>query len=91
MGLGFGRFETGFYVAMPATGKLVLMHRQAVHDWDRVTKKIEKRFCDKCGNNTLIRTSYMVDAQGQTHLFLMSNFQYSLSGTKVAVRPLLLG
>jgi RNA-binding protein NOB1 len=47
-----------------------------------ITRQLERRFCDKCGGATLLRTSYMVDAQGQTHLFLKRDFQYNLRGTK---------
>lgn len=45
------------------------------------TRQMERRFCDRCGNNTLIRTSFIVDQQGQVHLFLKRNFQYNLRGT----------
>lgn len=45
------------------------------------SKQMDRQFCDKCGGATLLRTSYMVDAQGQTHLFLKHDFQYKLRGT----------
>lgn len=41
------------------------------------TKQMDRKFCPKCGNPTLIRTSYSVDAQGHVHLYLKKNFQYS--------------
>lgn len=46
------------------------------------TKQMERRFCDHCGNPTLLRTSYKIDESGQTHLFLASHFQYKLRGSK---------
>ena len=51
------------------------------------TRQMERRFCDRCGNPTLIRTSYQVDEQGVTHLFLKRNFQYNNRGT-IAPLPL---
>lgn len=46
------------------------------------TRNMEARFCPKCGGPTLIRTSYMIDETGACHLFLRSDFQYNLRGTK---------
>lgn len=46
------------------------------------TRQMERRFCDRCGNPTLLRTSYMVDANGNTHLFLKADFQYKVRGSK---------
>lgn len=46
------------------------------------TRDMEARFCPKCGGPTLIRTSYMIDESGSCHLFLRSDFQYNLRGTK---------
>jgi RNA-binding protein NOB1 len=43
---------------------------------------MESRFCPKCGGPTLIRTSYMIDESGACHMFLRSDFQYNLRGTK---------
>lgn len=46
------------------------------------TRDMEARFCPKCGGPTLIRTSYMIDEMGACHMFLRSDFQYNLRGTK---------
>lgn len=46
------------------------------------TRNMESRFCPKCGGPTLIRTSYMIDESGACHMFLRSDFQYNLRGTK---------
>lgn len=46
------------------------------------TRDMEARFCPKCGGPTLIRTSYMIDESGNCHMFLRSDFQYNLRGTK---------
>lgn len=46
------------------------------------TRNMEARFCPKCGGPTLIRTSFMIDETGACHLFLRSDFQYNLRGTK---------
>lgn len=51
----------------------------------RTTKNMERRFCEHCGNSTLNRTSYTVDAQGQLHLFLKKNFQHNNQGTIAAL------
>ena len=48
-------------------------------------RNMEARFCAKCGGPTLIRTSYMIDDQGACHLFLRSDFQYNLRGTKYSL------
>lgn len=49
------------------------------------TRNMEARFCPKCGGPTLIRTSFMIDEQGACHLFLRSDFQYNLRGTKYSL------
>lgn len=49
------------------------------------TKQMDRRFCDRCGNNTLLRASYKVDSQGQTHIFLKKDFQHNLRGTNAAL------
>lgn len=49
------------------------------------TRDMEARFCPKCGGPTLIRTSFLIDEQGSCHLFLRSDFQYNLRGTKYAI------
>ena len=46
------------------------------------TRDMEARFCPKCGGPTLIRTSYMIDETGACHMFLRSDFQYNLRGSK---------
>lgn len=46
------------------------------------TRNMEARFCPKCGGPTLIRTSYMIDETGACHMFLRSDFQYNLRGSK---------
>lgn len=46
------------------------------------TTDMARRFCDRCGGPTLLRTSYELDAQGQAHFFLARNFQYKLRGTR---------
>lgn len=51
------------------------------------THQIDRRFCDRCGNPTLIRTSYMIDAQGMRHLFLKKNFQFNNRGTIAPIPP----
>ena len=48
-----------------------------------ITKNTDKKFCEKCGGHTLIRTSCAVDADtGELRLFLKRNFQYNVRGTK---------
>ena len=44
------------------------------------TKIMDRKFCPKCGGATLLRTSYIIDEQGEMHLFLKSNFQYNVRG-----------
>lgn len=51
------------------------------HGCFATTRKMDSRFCEKCGGPTLIRTSYMIDEEGACHLFLRSDFQYNLRGT----------
>eukprot|EP00842_Homolaphlyctis_polyrhiza_P000031 jgi/Hompol1/1028/HPOL_004430-RA len=55
------------------------------HACFKVTKDMEKRFCPSCGNNTLMRTSYSIDANGQARYFLKRNFQYNLRGTTFSI------
>lgn len=50
-----------------------------------VTKDMEKKFCPKCGNATLLRTSIGVDSSGQVILYLKKNFQYNTRGTVYSV------
>ena len=46
------------------------------------TADMARKFCDKCGGPTLMRTSYALDTQGKPHFFLARNFKYNLRGTK---------
>lgn len=49
------------------------------------TQQMERRFCDRCGGPTLIRTSYRITSDGQVHLFLKKNFQYNNRGTMAPI------
>lgn len=51
------------------------------------TRQMERRFCDRCGGPTLIRTSYRVTDDGRVQLFLKKSFQYNNRGT-MAPMPL---
>ncbi|KAJ3151664.1 Nin1 binding protein [Irineochytrium annulatum] len=44
-----------------------------------------KKFCPRCGNNTLLRTSITVDAEGNVTCYLKKNFQYRNRGTVFAI------
>ncbi|KAI9103084.1 Nin one binding Zn-ribbon like-domain-containing protein [Phlyctochytrium arcticum] len=55
------------------------------HACYKVTKDMDKKFCPSCGNNTLIRTSVGVDAEGNTTYFLKKNFQYITRGSKFPI------
>lgn len=45
-----------------------------------------KRFCDKCGNATLLRASAGLDAAtGQLTVYLKKNFSYNLRGTVYSI------
>ncbi|KAJ1500678.1 Nin1 binding protein [Coelomomyces lativittatus] len=64
---------------------------QAIKNWllrchacFTTTMNMEKQFCPKCGNATLLRTSYSIE-QGQLQLHLKKNFHYRLRGTKYKV------
>ena len=46
------------------------------------TADMSRKFCDKCGGPTLMRTSYALDTEGRPHFFLARNFKYNLRGTK---------
>ena len=50
-----------------------------------ITQKMETRFCPKCGGPTLNRVSFLLDEAGKIHLFLRSDYQYNLRGTKYSV------
>lgn len=49
------------------------------------TADMSRRFCDRCGGPTLMRTSYALDASGKPHFFLQKNFRYNLRGTRYTV------
>ncbi|KAJ3278273.1 Nin1 binding protein [Borealophlyctis nickersoniae] len=55
------------------------------HACFKVTKDMEKKFCPHCGNNTLMRTSVGVDADGNVIYYLKKNFQYNNRGTKYSI------
>ncbi|KAI8582184.1 hypothetical protein K450DRAFT_229441 [Umbelopsis ramanniana AG] len=47
-----------------------------------VTSDMDKKFCPKCGNSSLMRTSCSTDQYGNVTYWLKKNFQYNLRGTK---------
>ncbi|CAI2169687.1 2627_t:CDS:2 [Funneliformis geosporum] len=55
------------------------------HACYKVTTNMEKQFCPKCGNATLIRTSTSTDANGNVTYYLKKNFQYNLRGSKYSI------
>ncbi|KAJ3334161.1 Nin1 binding protein [Blyttiomyces sp. JEL0837] len=55
------------------------------HACYKTTSILDKKFCDSCGNNTLIRTSVSVDANGKMKIHLKKNFQYNNRGTKYSI------
>ncbi|KAL2915440.1 20S-pre-rRNA D-site endonuclease nob1 [Polyrhizophydium stewartii] len=55
------------------------------HACYKSTNDMTKRFCPSCGNNTLLRTSVGIDANGQITYFLKKNFQYNLRGTRYSI------
>ncbi|KAI3636688.1 hypothetical protein MIR68_005377 [Amoeboaphelidium protococcarum] len=56
------------------------------HGCFHVTKDMDKKFCPKCGGNTLIRTSMSVDTQtGEVVYHLKRNFQYRVRGTVYSI------
>ena len=51
-----------------------------------ITKDMSKRFCPKCGNATLIRTSSSINPEtGVVTYYLKKNFQYNNRGTKYSL------
>ncbi|KAI9295148.1 hypothetical protein K502DRAFT_365267 [Neoconidiobolus thromboides FSU 785] len=52
------------------------------HACYHVTTNMEKRFCPKCGGNTLTRVTSSVDKDGNVRYYLKKNYQYNLRGTK---------
>ncbi|RUS17018.1 Nin one binding Zn-ribbon like-domain-containing protein [Endogone sp. FLAS-F59071] len=55
------------------------------HACFKVTTDMEKKFCPRCGNTTLMRTSCSTDEDGNVTYYLKKNFQYNLRGTKFAI------
>ncbi|GBC05927.1 hypothetical protein RclHR1_06500009 [Rhizophagus clarus] len=55
------------------------------HACYKITTNMEKKFCPKCGNAALIRTSTSTDANGNVTYYLKKNFQYNLRGTKYSI------
>ncbi|KAI9146049.1 Nin one binding Zn-ribbon like-domain-containing protein [Paraphysoderma sedebokerense] len=52
------------------------------HACFKTTHDLSKKFCPFCGGgNTLMRTSYSIDANGQVVLYLKRNMQYRVRGT----------
>lgn len=49
----------------------------------RITTKMNKQFCPRCGGATLMKTSATINENGEIRCFLKNNFQYKLKGTKV--------
>ena len=49
----------------------------------KITKDMNKEFCPSCGHNTLLRTTYAIDENGNMKIFLKKDFQYNNRGTKV--------
>ncbi len=50
-----------------------------------ITQKMDTRFCPKCGGPTLNRVSFLLDESGKIHLFLRSDYQYNLRGSKYSI------
>ena len=48
-----------------------------------ITKDMSKVFCQACGHNSLLRTSYSIDSDGKMKIYLKNNFQFNIRGTKV--------
>ncbi|KAI8808655.1 Nin one binding Zn-ribbon like-domain-containing protein [Cladochytrium replicatum] len=55
------------------------------HGCFKVIHQMDKKFCPRCGGNTLTRVSIGVDAGGNVVLYLKKNFQYNLRGTKYSL------
>ncbi|KAI9339214.1 Nin one binding Zn-ribbon like-domain-containing protein [Zopfochytrium polystomum] len=55
------------------------------HACFKTTSDMSKKFCPSCGNNTLIRATCSVDADGNMTIYLKKNFQYNLRGTKYSI------
>ncbi|KAI9032769.1 Nin one binding Zn-ribbon like-domain-containing protein [Phycomyces nitens] len=47
-----------------------------------VTTNMEKKFCPKCGNASLMRVSCSTNSKGQIVYYLKRNYNYNLRGTK---------
>ncbi|KAM3578991.1 20S-pre-rRNA D-site endonuclease nob1 [Umbelopsis sp. WA50703] len=58
------------------------------HACYHVTSDMDKKFCPKCGNSSLMRTSCSTDQYGNVTYWMKKNFQYNLRGTKYNIpRP----
>ncbi|KAI8804231.1 Nin one binding Zn-ribbon like-domain-containing protein [Cladochytrium replicatum] len=55
------------------------------HGCFKVIHQMDRKFCPRCGGNTLTRVSIGVDAGGNVVLYLKKNFQYNLRGTKYSL------
>jgi RNA-binding protein NOB1 len=55
------------------------------HACYHVTSDMDKKFCPKCGNSSLMRTSCSTDQYGNVTYWMKKNFQYNLRGTKVSL------
>lgn len=49
----------------------------------RITKKMDLKFCPACGGDTLLRTSTSTSANGEVRIHLKKNMQWTNRGTKV--------
>ncbi|KAL1917901.1 uncharacterized protein VTP21DRAFT_3735 [Calcarisporiella thermophila] len=55
------------------------------HACYKITTDMERKFCQSCGNATLIRTSCTVDEHGNVTYYLKKDFKYNLRGTKYSI------
>lgn len=55
------------------------------HACFQTTSVLDKVFCPKCGNNTLIRTSVGVDEYGKMTIYLKKGFQYKNRGSVYSI------
>lgn len=55
------------------------------HACCEIVKDMTKQFCPTCGRDCLRKVSYAIDGEsGKMQIFLKSNFQHNLRGTKVS-------
>ncbi|PTB61724.1 D-site 20S pre-rRNA nuclease [Trichoderma citrinoviride] len=55
------------------------------HGCFNITKDMDKKFCPKCGQNTLTRTSCSTDQHGNFKIHLKQNFQWNNRGNVFSV------